>query len=263
MVNMLIQRECQEFNTEKHALYQAATLLDGYAWTLTDMSSIGSAIKSRSDKSTQVDPKDYLPAGSVDFMRKAFAAFDIPEPDDIDYPVASEDELKHILGRSVIRQKLTKDLEGMFIKPVSTKAFQAKVYDKVPSELIGREAWVSNPVLFEHEWRVYVLNGLVIGHAQYDDGKERLLSKEGIELAEQVINLMARSPNKPPSSYAIDVGLVGKRHVLVELNDGWATGYYPSAMKQTQYLNWLQSRWMDICEANQSKKERQEMRAAT
>lgn len=251
---MIIQRDCQAFETEKRALHQAAMLLDGYDVALTALSSIRQTIQSKSDKQTKIDPKHYLPAGSVEFMREAFAAFGLEEPNDLDYPLASEEELRRILGRSIHRQTVKEDLNGMFIKPVATKAFQAKVYAEIPSELFGQEAWVSNPVLFEHEWRVYVLNGLVIGHAQYDPGKEKLLDKEGIDLAERVINLMDQSPIKPPSAYAIDVGLVGRRHVLVELNDGWATGYYPSAMKQTQYLKWLQSRWIDICEENETKK---------
>lgn len=251
MITMIVQRGCQACDAEKRALHQAAMLLDGYEVALTAMSSIRHILQSQSDKSTPIDPKRYLPAGSVEFMREAFAAFGMREPDDLDYPLASEDELRRILGRSVRRQTVTEDLKDMFIKPVTTKAFPAKVYADVPSELMGQEAWVSDPVHFEHEWRVYVLNGRIIGHAQYDLGDESPMSHEGMALAEKAIKMMERPPTKTPSAYAIDVGLVGNRHVLVEINDGWATGFYPGAIKPVQYLNWLQSRWMDICESSQ------------
>lgn len=251
MVTMIIQRGCQAFDTEKRALHQAAMLLDGYDVKLAALSSIRHTLQSQSDKSAPIDPKHYLPAGSVEFMREAFAAFGMQEPDDLDYLLASEDELRRILGRSVRRQTVTEELKDMFIKPVTTKAFPAKVYAEVPSELMGHEAWVSDPVKFEHEWRVYVQKGQVIGHAQYDPGNDAPLSHEGLGLAGKVINLMEQSPTKPPSAYAIDVGLVGNRHVLVEINDGWATGFYTGAIKPVQYLNWLQSRWMDICESSQ------------
>jgi hypothetical protein len=252
MITMIVQRGCQAFDTEKRALHQASMLLDGYEVTLTAISSISSILRSQADGLGTIDPKHYLPAGSVEFMREAFAAFNLEAPADLDYPVASEDELQRILGRSVRRVAVTEGMAGLFIKPVVTKAFSAKVYDEVPTEIIGQEAWVSDPVLFGHEWRVYVLHGRILGHAQYDHGEETPLSHEGLGLAGKVINLMEQSPTKPPSAYAIDVGLVGKRYVLVELNDGWATGFYPGAIKPAHYLNWLQSRWMDICESSKT-----------
>lgn len=248
MVTMIIQRGCQAFDTEKRTLHQAAMLLDGYEVALTALSSIKHTIQSQSDKSTPIDPKHYLPAGSVEFMREAFAAFNLEAPADLDYPVASEGDLRRILGRSVQRQTVTEGMKGLFIKPVVTKAFPAKVYDIVPREIIGQEAWVSEPVEFRHEWRVYVLKGRILGHAQYDPGEETPLGHEGLALAGKVIKLMEQSPTKPHSAYAIDIGLVGNRAVLVEINDGWATGFYPAAIKPVQYLNWLQSRWIDICE---------------
>ncbi len=58
--------------------------------------------------------------------------------------------------------------------------------------------------------------------------------------------------DEQPVAWALDVGFSEKSDdlLLVETNDGWATGFYPEAMSAGAYAEWLAARWAEIVPQN-------------
>ena len=149
----------------------------------------------------------------------------------------------------IARASLREAGAGSFVKPTLTKQFDAiQGFDpsKSPSGInLDTECWISEPVRFHEEYRVYVLNREAIGIAQYDlDSLDRELLPEDTDR----IDRMVAAWEEQPVAWALDVGRADgfKDLLLVETNDGWATGYYPAAMSPGAYAEWLLARWQEI-----------------
>lgn len=246
MIELIVQRDCKPCHIERMAVIKAAMLSDNFRTHSCNSGSIADLVRSYEDAGLLIHPSNYMPVGSVEFLLESFAAFGIPKPPNLDYPECSNADLIRLLGRHVTQQKITAETKcPLFIKPVETKAFPAKVYQDIPLELIGQIAWVSKPIKITGEWRVYVNDSVIVGRAQYDAGLTMPLPKNAVFIIAEVMELINHQENAP-KAYAIDIGLVDQRSVLIELNDGWATGYYPQAMTESAYLQWLHARWQQL-----------------
>ena len=190
--------------------------------------------------------KTAVPVGSVEYVRwVAEPLLGSPLPEIPDYP----EPMRAFCGRRIVRAPLREAAAGSFVKPTLTKQFEAiQGFDpsKSPSGInLDTECWISEPVRFREEYRVYVLNREAIGIAQYDlDSLDRELLPEDTDR----IDRMVAAWEEQPVAWALDVGRADgfKDLLLVETNDGWATGYYPAAMSPGAYAEWLLARWQEI-----------------
>ena len=181
--------------------------------------------------------EDHLVIGSVEYLREWFKENKIKEPVISDYPR----ELEPWRNR-IIKKKLLKDLteEDKFFKPVQTKLFEANTIpdNADPMTLV----WVSEYVDWIAEFRVYVIDGCIVGIAQYGDEDDL-----DYQPYTDTIKEMIASYSSSPVAYAMDIGITKDGRVdLVEINDAWATGRYQWGIGSEDYIMWLWTRWKQI-----------------
>ncbi len=169
-------------------------------------------------------------------------------PKPIDYPSS----LNKYLGRDItsstlqkLHSKKTKTTYPVFIKPKNEyKLFEGQVVTN-PKEVdsiiqrVGKdkEIWLSKKVNFQTEYRVFVFNG-EIKHISHYSGNPYLCLKAG-EVSE-IVDIYVDSP----CAYALDLGIVGHRVCLVEVNDFFYIG--PYTLPSTTYAEMLSARWREI-----------------
>ncbi|OBS08975.1 hypothetical protein Thpro_022092 [Acidihalobacter prosperus] len=152
------------------------------------------------------------------------------------------------------------------MKPVRVKAFDA-ITDYPGFETCGLNlpaetpCWSSPKQTWLSEYRAYILDGDLAGFAQYGEGPDWDLCEP---LLAQ-LRTMIRTWTDAPAAYALDVAVVVNERLetlcdngcsygtvlngslaLVEVNDGWATGYYRDAITPRKYAAWLNARWMEL-----------------
>ncbi len=193
-------------------------------------------------------PKDgWFPVGTVEFCEAVMRHQGIPEPEPMDYPESLHKWMiphKKALFSDVPQGWSEKNNLGLHVKPVKTK-FPVELWTPTTPVWIGQ--WKD----FGPEYRVYVLRGEILGISRYDQFEDEL--EETHKLDEQRVNDMVKTfeANGAPIGYGLDVGVLRetKETVLVEVNDGWALGYYPWGLKQNKYLDLIQSRWEELLAA--------------
>lgn len=202
---------------------------------------------------TVVDLVGAVPVGSVEFCSAVARAQGVIMPPPLDYP----EPLEPYLGRRV-RQGVLAESVGCFVKPLQTKAFEAFLAptcaDRLNQVLVEKglepdtACWMSVPVLFVHEWRIYVANHQVIGAAQYDQGDaDAQMTSHELGMVQEMIKVW----NGAPCAYALDVGRTDRGNlILVEVNDAWATGFYPSgSLRPADFARWCAARWAEMVRA--------------
>ncbi|MFN3149952.1 ATP-grasp domain-containing protein [Bremerella sp.] len=126
----------------------------------------------------------------------------------------------------------------MFVKPPNDKSFEAKVYEcgaDLPVEYDdGMTVLVSEPVLWEGEYRCFCLDGKALTvspyyrsgvHAKLSDYEITPAERSAvIEFAESVL---AETGEFTPRAVVIDIGeLTGHGLAVVEANAAWGSGIY-------------------------------------
>lgn len=205
-------------------------------------------------------PAYYCPVGGVSFVASVLTSFGISVPDPIGYP----EMLFPFLGRRV--EKIT--LENafyrltewpLFVKPANTiKGLTGKVFNST-AELKQEDAiqfgvnmgdsspvkithvWISQPVSFRQEWRIYCHNGDISGLARYDDGTDEDKPPD----TDFIKKLLKAYGDFAPAGFSLDVGEVDGQYLLVEINDGWALGFY-RGMDPSAYAKLLASRFEEL-----------------
>ena len=183
-----------------------------------------------------------IPVGSVEFTKEFSKLIGIRLPENMTYPK----ELYPFLKRKLWQDKFSNVNENLFVKPVKTKTFTGAIKKSITEPVNpNEEVWVSDTIDIEAEFRYYVLNGKVVGHSRYDDGDNEIESDKNI--VQQIINEFKNQP----SGYTIDIGISKEEAFLIEINDGWALGYYPwgNCSKQS-YLELITERWKEILRIN-------------
>jgi hypothetical protein len=177
--------------------------------------------------------------GSVEFCR---AALGDREPAAIDYP----EPIKYALKRRVYIADVPHFIRKAFVKPLRTKAFEARV---IGDESVAAPGpfWWSEIVNFVAEWRVYFFSNGSTSTCRYDDGDEDQNTEGlrawhfGLEIAKDW-----RASGQAPCAFALDVGLLDDgRMALVEANDFWALGFY-SGCDRKAYTQSLADRWVEM-----------------
>ncbi|MDD5001526.1 MAG: ATP-grasp domain-containing protein [Thiomonas arsenitoxydans] len=191
--------------------------------------------------------RDYTPicpVGTVEFCRAWMRAVGVKEPAPIDYPEC----LRPALGRFIVTVPFEQARHGCWIKPVRTKAWEPHVMTAGEAIPVDERVWESAVIPEKDwiaEWRVYVLDGQIVGHGRYDDGPdESAVFDEGAVLS--WIGAYTAS-GQAPSGYGLDVALLSDgRTILVEVTDGWAIGFYKGTCESARYAELLAARWAEI-----------------
>ncbi|EQD58749.1 hypothetical protein B1A_10672, partial [mine drainage metagenome] len=192
------------------------------------------------------------PVGSVEFCRAWMRAVGISEPGPMDYPAALRDRLGRAVGWWP-RYGYVPD--GLWVKPVETKAWPAHIKRArwgevttgcgVTAEQIERTdageqgVWSSPHIDLCAEYRVYVVESVVVGVARYDDDEGEDGAFEhggaGVTFVARAVHDHAVS-GAAPAAYALDVASLREGGlILMEATDAWAIGYYKGTCSQADY----------------------------
>jgi hypothetical protein len=129
-----------------------------------------------------------------------------------------------------------------FVKPVQPKRFQAFLTsDKDALDMLynvepGTQAYVSEIVKFTSEWRVYVRLNRIVRICHY--------SGNPLVFPNTVVIRAMIDAWTGPCCYALDVGVIGDRTSLVEVNDFYSIGNY--GLFPQEYIEMLTLRWAQI-----------------
>jgi hypothetical protein len=196
-------------------------------------------------------PVSAVPVGSVEFVVAVMRARGIDVPPHISYP----EELRsfHFLKRKLVEGVFSEvSDQNLFIKPRhEIKGFTGSILrDLDPSLHISDDypVWISDPVKFVSEWRYYILRGKIVGRGRYDDGDENAPMPD-LDLVQDAIN--ACMTGTLPAGCAMDFGVLDTgATALIEVNDGWAIGYYKdgdgNGCSHVDYARLLNARWREL-----------------
>ncbi len=236
----------QNVNTvETRTISQACMLSNGVEVKRADLNEL----------ETKTDIENFMPVGSVEFVRKYMQVFGITEPDNISYPPSIKPLYQRKIEKTTTKESKLIDGE-YFVKPVITKLFtgflvtdreftdhsdieQFAKYVTLPE---NTEVWVSEIVNFVSEYRYYVQDKKIIGMARYDQLEEEIVPIPDSFFVNAAIDSL--NFNHP---YTIDIGVLDTgESAVVECNDAWAIGLYGRALEPKEYLSFLSNRWKII-----------------
>ena len=170
-------------------------------------------------------------------------------------PVANNlpDELSNYFGRkiekttlgAVRRRSQSQNVESCFLKPLDqNKLFPAialfdaddlATLDSLSDEV---RVVVSEYVLFDSEWRVFVVEGEIIGLSHYQG--DHFVYPDSTTIKSAIADFKSA-----PAGYGIDFGVLSSgQTVLVEANDGYSLGSY--SLNSVDYTRLLEARWAEL-----------------
>ena len=184
--------------------------------------------------------------GSIQFVHQALNMLGLKVPEPFDYP----ENLKDFLGRDIYPSTISQISNNpakwnVFVKPRGLlKQFTGRVI-KSTADLIGTSSyeqdtpiWVSEPIDFLAEWRVFVRYNQILGVRHYR-GDWRC--NYDYRIIENAIRKFKDSPN----AYAIDFGLTKDgRLLIVEVNEGYSIGSY--GLFYVDYAKLIATRWCEL-----------------
>lgn len=182
-------------------------------------------------------------AAGIGTVLRVLDAWGVPRPSSIDYPVSLAPWLGRRVGRTTLGE--ARDLEGpLFVKSVGGKVLDGHLLENglrsagYPDET---PVYVSEPVRFRSEWRVFVAEGELLGVRPYK-GSPYLPPDERTVRAMLAAFLAS---GEAPAAFGMDVGVVeGKGTLLVEVNEGFSLGTYGLAPPLVARM--LEARWAEF-----------------
>lgn len=197
---------------------------------------------------------DMMAVGGATFMKHALRLLGKKLPEHNPYP----EVLKHLLYREV-RQlanlhtaKRMLDEQSLFVKPAGWKQFTGFVPVGSDDYRFNGASnwipvWISEPVKFVSEWRVYVAADVILDVRFCDHGGDREV-KPNMDVITGAI--MALSIWGAPQGYVIDFGVLSTGETaLVEMNDGFSFGAYDGLPAETLWVVLL-NRWNELIRKN-------------
>ncbi len=199
-----------------------------------------------SDIQTIEIEEEHIFLGSINYIHSALRRLNITVPKPIDYP----EILKPFLGRKIWKSTINKIANNpkswnVFVKPYNvSKKFTGRLIQNT-NDLIGcgdlsrdTPIWVSEPVDFIAEWRVFVRYNRIIGVKPYR-GDWRINYDAAI--IEKVVDAYTNAP----AGYSIDFGRTSNGDfLLIEVNDGYSLGSY--GLFYVDYAKLLSARWAEL-----------------
>lgn len=191
-----------------------------------------------------LSPSHSIPVGSVEYVTAYANRVGIHLPRAISYPYSL---IPYMIAEPM--QRFYCDVpDGFFVKPAyEVKKFTGGIKGQL-TEYVSPDArvWCLPATKFGAEWRIYVCRGEIVGHARYDQHEDESLDFD-ISIVQQMVRDFEAS-GEAPAGYSIDVGLAPRGGtLLVEVNDGWALGYYPwGSCSRRKYAELLIARWAEL-----------------
>lgn len=197
---------------------------------------------------------DTLVMGTVPFVHHALRLLGIQLPEHTPYP----EVLKPWLYRKVWQEKsLRRVLDRLenggprvFVKPVfgwkRFTGFVPEYADDYRFNGISKNmpVWVSEPVTFVSEWRVYVLHGKIQDIKFCDHGGDATMQPDLSDIEKALQALL--DAQIAPAGFAIDFGVTDQGNTaLIEMNDGFSFGAYDGLSAKIYWdITW--ARWGEI-----------------
>jgi len=220
--------------------------------------SLGVAVETASEKMMErgkvsLSP-DILVMGTIPFVHHALRLLGSQLPPHIPYPEVLTPWLyRKVWQEKSLRRVLERMQDGgsaLFIKPVSGwkrfTGFVPEYADDYRFNGVSRNipVWVSEPVTFVSEWRVYVLNGKIQDVKFCDHGGDSDIRPDLNEINRALSALV--DARVAPAGFAIDFGVTAQGHTaLIEMNDGFSFGAYDGLPAKTYWdITW--ARWQEI-----------------
>lgn len=181
--------------------------------------------------------------GQVADMRLVWLKAGIPQPDLICYPEPLRPYLRRKLWRAPAFPEPTE--YPVWAKSVSPKRVSGGVYyddhdyGMTMIGIEGDDVWLSDVVDFVSEWRAYVCDGQIVGVGHYKGDASMSPDMSAVQ------GWIDEWPDRP-AGFGIDVGVLHSTHetVLIEVNDGWALGYWGG--HEACFAETLAARWAEI-----------------
>lgn len=194
--------------------------------------------------------EDNVCFGSIGFVQAALKKLGHEIPEHNDYP----DSLSKFYGRRITQSTIeaianNPDFWNVFVKPKGhLKKFTGRhiksTYDLIGCGERGADVpiWVSEPVDFVSEWRVFVRYGKILGVKHY---KGDWRGQYNSEVIEEAVSCYENAP----AGYAMDFGLTSDgRTLIVEVNEGYAIGNY--GLFYIDYAKLIAARWAEMTKQN-------------
>jgi hypothetical protein len=196
---------------------------------------------------------DTMAVGSISFVKHALRQLDKSLPIHAPYP----DVLSHLLHREVRYLDALLDAKSMvargerlFIKPADGwKRFTGFVAESESDYRFGgasnwKPVWISEPVEFVSEWRVYVTGPDILDIRFSDHGGDKTIRPEPAVIVDAVSALY--DAGKSLAGYCIDFGVLKDgRTALIEMNDGFSFGAYDGLPSEV-YWKVTTARWAEM-----------------
>lgn len=191
---------------------------------------------------------DDMPVGAVTYVLNGLRMRRIATPPVLNYPQA----LWPYLHREVWPSLLGKEIGSTtWIKGAGhTKPFMPGPASRKELRLLDPKTpvFASTPVRWLCEWRCYVAGGEQLWRERYDpDGADDAPEPDD-DAIDAMLNAYEAS-DEAPAGYALDVGVLDDgRTALVEVNDGYALGFYGRVTpdRSRAYLRLLIRRYEQI-----------------
>jgi hypothetical protein len=193
---------------------------------------------------------DNIFLGSIQFIHRALTKLNKQIPEPLDYPESLTKFLGRKIGISTI-DEISNDSSkwNVFVKPKGVaKKFTGRLVTGT-KDLVGcgdinmnTPVWVSEPVQFIAEWRVFIRYKTILGVKLY---KGDWRAQFDYKIIEEAVELY----EDQPAGYALDFGLTKSgKLLLVEANDGFGLGNY--GLFYVDYAKLLSARWSELIEQN-------------
>lgn len=196
-----------------------------------------------------------LVAGEVDVVLKALKYIGIEGANKDSYPKSLKSFYHRDMWESDIRSLTNQLYDGdlissVFVKPKEeTKKFTGFVLDSIDDLRLFKGAskstklYCANPISWLSEYRVYVIDGKIMG-VEYYEGDEKVLLD--MNVVKEAINVFETSDEKT-IAYGIDFGVLGNgKTAFIEWNDGFSLGSY--GLSQEIYTDLIIARWNNFFE---------------
>jgi hypothetical protein len=193
---------------------------------------------------TDNQPED-LVVGSFSDVLVALEKWGI-HPAPLDYP----EELMPFVGRKIWKSTLStvmlhSEYRNIFIKPVvEAKRFHGTVIEtsedlaRLGGSIEDLEVWCSERVHFISEWRLWVLEGEIIGLTPYAGKWDAFPDADVLKKAVAAFHCA-------PAAYALDFGVTDDgKTLLVEASDGY--GLSSCGLNVIKYVKVLTARWHEL-----------------
>lgn len=196
-----------------------------------------------------LDPTTMV-AGDVRSVQRSLRKLGVAVPPPDDYPAV----FRHLLGRKITATTFRNAMfagEPVFVKPRErVKHFTGFVMGDVaecyaaPHVSLNEAVWVSEPVKFLTEYRMFFILGRCVGTQLIPSTERHLLTAASPDYRPFLAAAEAYA-DQLPAAYLLDVGVTADgRTLLVECNDAYSCGAY--GLPDEIYTAVLATCWVEL-----------------